>query len=576
VNASALAQPIRWERLRESALFALGLGWCAWIDVKSLGVEGGDDYTVWGDMIVGVLMQWTGLLVWRRPGTGRTGPLLYLAGILWFVGSGMPEPFEWLTFPGRGWYEPILVAIVVGFPTGHLVRRADKVIVGTLIVAYAVRSLSRYLFWGDSAPFPNEDLWGTIEGIVVAISGVVGVALVVVCSVRWRRATGPARRTLTPVLISGIAIAPMLGWSALTTPTNFFSLPMPDPIWIIWFHFVLRSVVPIALLVGTYRLQSARSSIADLLLELDRGVPIGRLEELLRRQLRDPSVRLVFPRDGPGYVDAEGDPVALPVASDGSAVTRIDGTDGTAITYIVHDPALAEDPELVRAAGAAARLSLENERLQAEVRAQLKEVRELSARLVDASDAERRRVERDLHDGAQQRLVTLALRLQAARLQAEVPDADLVRMLTEASIELDEALQELRELARGIHPAILSRSGLAAAVTALAERSTVPVTISVSDRRFTDLAEVTAYFVIAEALTNLARHASAGSASIAAEVAGDNLVVVVSDDGVGGASLEGGSGLSGLRDRVLAIGGSIAVESPPDGGTRIRAVLPCA
>jgi signal transduction histidine kinase len=210
------------------------------------------------------------------------------------------------------------------------------------------------------------------------------------------------------------------------------------------------------------------------------------------------------------------------------------------------------------------------------VRAQLHEVRELSARLVEASDSERRRVERDLHDGAQQRLVTLALRLQVARERASVPDQELLSMLGDASAELDAALEELRELARGIHPAILTRSGLAAAVTALAERSAVPVTVAVGTGRCSPASEATAYFVIAEALTNTARYASANDARIEAECRDGELQVRVVDDGVGGAAIGRGSGLGGLRDRVTAVGGTLVVDSPTGGGTTVRAAIPCA
>jgi signal transduction histidine kinase len=494
-----------WGEVREPALFGVGLAWALWIDVPNTLIEGGDIYALWGDLIVGLLIQWSGLLIWRRSGTGHLGPWLYLAGILWFVGSGLPEPIEWMTFPFRGLYEPLLVAAVLTYAAGRLLRWTDRVLVGVLTFAFLARTVVRATFFDLSQYYHNEApdyptlirydpvLWKTVEDLVIAVSALVGLGVVIVCIARWARATGPARRTLTPVLVSGLAIAPLLGWSALTTAgDNTFGLPMPDGVWVEWLQFLLRALVPLGVLVGIVRLNAARSSLADLLLELDRGVPVGHLEDVLRRRLRDPSLRLVFPRDGGGFVDDAGSVSDLPADTAAVAVTPIADAAGAPIAYIVHDPALNEDPALVRAAGAAARLSLENERLQAEVRAQLHEVRELSARLVEASDSERRRVERDLHDGAQQRLVTLALRLEVARDRAAVPDQELMSMLGDASAELDAALEELRELARGIHPAILTRSGLGAAVTALAERSTVPVSVSVDTGRCSPASEATA------------------------------------------------------------------------------------
>jgi signal transduction histidine kinase len=213
--------------------------------------------------------------------------------------------------------------------------------------------------------------------------------------------------------------------------------------------------------------------------------------------------------------------------------------------------------------------------LQAEVRAQLEDVRASRARIVAAGDAERRRVERDLHDGAQQRLVTLALALQLARAQASGSDATLPDTLDRATTELELALAELRELARGLHPTILVEDGLAAAVESLADRSPVPVGVRAPDSRFAPELEATAYFVVAEALTNVAKYAAATRASVSIDRHDDVLVVEISDDGLGGADPGRGSGLRGLDDRVAAAGGRLSVVSRPGEGTTIRADIPC-
>ena len=211
-----------------------------------------------------------------------------------------------------------------------------------------------------------------------------------------------------------------------------------------------------------------------------------------------------------------------------------------------------------------------------EQRAAQHELRRSRARIIEATVAERRRLERDLHDGAQQRLVTVSLALRLARTRLR-PDADeaAIEQLNEAGDELKTALVELRELARGIHPAILTEAGLGPAIESLAARSTVPAEVTaVPTRRLAPSIESTAYFVVSEALANVAKYASATRATVSAECPGDSLRIEVSDDGVGGADPAGGSGLRGLADRVTAIGGNLSISSPAGGGTRLVAELP--
>jgi signal transduction histidine kinase len=244
---------------------------------------------------------------------------------------------------------------------------------------------------------------------------------------------------------------------------------------------------------------------------------------------------------------------------------------------LLHDEALDDEPDLLRAVGAAARMALENERLRAEIRAQLEEVRASRQRIVEAGDAERRRVERNLHDGAQQRLLTLSLSLRLT-LERLGPDADpaITAELDQAAAEAAAAVEELRELGRGIHPAVLTGSGLTAALEALAERSAVPVTVEAeSNGRLPEPVEVTAYFVVSEALANCQRHANATRVRVVTSRSDGLLVVTVADDGVGGAETGAGSGLTGLQDRVAAVGGRLTVSSPPGGGTTVRAEIPC-
>jgi signal transduction histidine kinase len=247
------------------------------------------------------------------------------------------------------------------------------------------------------------------------------------------------------------------------------------------------------------------------------------------------------------------------------------------VAALVHDPALLEQRAFLDAAGAAARLALENERLQAELRLQLEEVRASRARIVQAGDEERRRLERNLHDGAQQRLLGLGLALQLARDGLGPAANGTADLLAEAADELRAALDELRELARGIHPAILTDQGLAAAVRSLAERSTVPVTIvALPEERLREPVEVAAYFVVSEALANVAKYAGASAVRVSIARSDSVTVIDIEDDGVGGADPSSGSGLRGLLDRIHALDGTLSVDSPTGRGTRIHVEIPCA
>ena len=230
---------------------------------------------------------------------------------------------------------------------------------------------------------------------------------------------------------------------------------------------------------------------------------------------------------------------------------------------------------MLEAVGTAARVALENERLQAELRAQLVALRESRARIVRAGDEERRRLERDLHDGAQQRLLGVGMGLQM--LKARVGgDADASALLDDTEAEVQMALQELRELARGIHPAVLTDQGLAAAVRTLAERAPIPVEVSDGGEPLPPHVETAAYFVVAEAIANIVKYAQASRAWVTIDCRGGQAVVEVRDDGIGGATEDGaGSGLRGLADRVGALDGRLIVESPPGSGTRLRAEIPC-
>jgi signal transduction histidine kinase len=245
------------------------------------------------------------------------------------------------------------------------------------------------------------------------------------------------------------------------------------------------------------------------------------------------------------------------------------------VAAIVHDAALDTSPELVEAAAAASSLAIDNERLKADLRARLEELRVSRLRIVEAADDARRRIERDLHDGAQQELLALALELRV--LRSRVGDTDALPLVDGIAKRLDVALGELRELARGIHPAILTQSGLSAAVGSLAARATLPVEIEMDvDRRLPAPVEAAAYFLVAEALTNVVRYARASRARVDIEVDGDDLLVSVTDDGVGGVDVAAGSGLRGLQDRLATVDGTMEIHSRPGEGTRLTGRIPVA
>lgn len=541
--------------------------------------------------LIGALLWFAVLLVtFRRQPHGRLWKLIFLTMALQRIGSIAYVPNSVVFSVGRALEQVgivVLIQLLVAFPSGYLRDRFDRAVVGLAYVLVAVWVATQLLFVGDYwrlacdpecihnviVIWPNEALEAAMRNILAAAFVLVEIPLVFVAIGRHWRVAGPAaRRVLLPLVVAVplwliIGAANILSSELDFAPGNeFFATPSGTVL-----RYLTPLLLPAGLLLGMLRTRWDRGRVAALVVELGRGVPVGGLRDVLARTLGDPTLQLVFVApSGTGYVDASGQPIELPVDDPSRAITRLE-RDGEILGILVHDPEIdTEDPGLVEAVGNAARMALENERLAAEVRAQLEEVRASRTRIVEAADAERRRVERDLHDGAQQRLVALAMRLQVAR-ETSPEAADL---LDQATVELQTAIGEVRGLARGVHPTILTEAGLGAAVDALAERAPVPVAVDIEDRRYDPQLEATAYFVIAEALTNVARYASATEARVLVRETVEELIVSVSDDGRGGADPTAGSGLRGLQDRVAAMDGSLSIDSPAGGGTMIRASLP--
>ena len=338
---------------------------------------------------------------------------------------------------------------------------------------------------------------------------------------------------------------------------------------------VLLALAPAAAVLVVATLDALHTLLCTIgrALLASRAAPDGPVREMLAESLGDRSVSIAYwLADRKAFVDEAGHPVALPAPGSGRAWTAVE-QDGRRVAAIVHDAALDTSPELVHAAAAASSLAIDNERLKADLRARVEDLRVSRLRIVEAADEARRRIERDLHDGAQQELLALALELRV--LRSSISDPEAGPLVDGLAVRLDAALRELRELARGIHPAILTRSGLEPAVAALAERSPVPVRVdSALNGRLAPTVEAAAYFVVAEALTNVARYAHAPEARVQLRRDGDAIVVLVADDGVGGADLGAGSGLRGLQDRLAVVDGVLMIDSPPGAGTRLEARIP--
>jgi len=543
------------------------------------------------DGTVGLLFVLIGLVAWSVRPEVRTGPLLLASGVLWFVGSYAPTmlmPASWLGFSFERYYDVLLAFLALTFPDVRL-RGLQRVVLVVFAGAYLVRTAFR-LFVGCTCTgehpfvlFSNDQMFERSQLVTSWV--IVGAALAVMVLAAHRlRTSGPAaRRYLAPIVVSGSIAALVAAYDAfelawfIRTGGPVFDLGEPGMEILAWSIFAAVGLVPIGFLIGALQRRRGHGAIAQMAVGLDQGAAPDQLRAALRHALDDPTLELYL-ADGDGrWLDGFGHVADLPEDIE-HASTVLEGDDGP-LAVVTHDPILREDPGLVTAAVAVLRLAVENERLGQLVRDQLEEVRASRSRLIQAAEDERRRIVRDLHDGAQQRLIAVALAMQQAREAAHRvdPEAPFAQRVDDAIIELLGAVDELRQLARGIHPAILTEEGLPPAVAGLARRSPVPVKLDIQiTERLPLVVEATAYFIVAEALTNVTRHADAQSAVVHIARTNGHLDVEVRDDGCGGADGFRGSGLLGMVDRLDALSGRLVVESPVGGGTRLQAVIPCA
>jgi signal transduction histidine kinase len=464
---------------------------------------------------------------------------------------------------------PLFIAVLghllLAFPSGRLEGRFSRAIV---IAAYldtiAVNAASVVFYEPDSSGVRNLarlDADAALSDALKNTARGVGVALLltglVLLARRWRKATPPWRRAVAPVLWCGAAAAAL---GALRLLNDALGRPLGR---VELVFFVLLATVPLALQLGLLRSRLARGAVAGLVVELGQMRAPLKLRDALARALHDPSLALAYWLPGQRrYVDLEGHPVEVPGHGGSDVATTVVEREGRRVAALVHDASLRDDPELVEAVCAAAGLALDNERLQAELRAHLDELRASRVRIVEAADAERRRLERDLHDGTQQRLVSISMALGLAESKIGSDPEGARRILEETRTTLGAALQELRELSQGIHPGILTERGLGPALRELAYVAPVAIELEVPlEERLPEPVEAAAYYVVAEALANVAKYASATSVSVSVDRRNGRAVVEVSDNGVGGADPTRGSGLRGLADRVEALGGALVVES---------------
>ena len=555
-------------------LGAAGLGLGALYLALVLGSDHTDDRGL--TAALGLLVGWsfvgTGLFAWWRRPENRTGMLMTAAGFAWFatgVSAANDEVVHTIGLAVDGLFPAVVGHLLMAFPTGRLETRAQRAVVTGIYLTVTVLQVPGVLFEDDPRSLvvvePEQELSDALDGLQF----LVGLALILVSARmlvrRWGAAPAARRRILAPVLWTGGA-----AFLVYFLAAGFDAAGTPVPV-LEHLTLALVATVPYGFLAGLLSSRLAEgAAVGELVRRLGQTPEPDALRAALAEALGDPSLTLAYwLPDLERFVDAEGRAVTL----HDRAWTEVE-LKGRRIGAIAHDPALADEPQLVRTAGAAAALALENQRLSAELRAHIEELRASRARLVEAGDAERRRLERNLHDGAQSRLVALAMKLRLARGRAE-GQPELAELLDESSRELQAGLTELRELARGIHPAVLTDRGLAPALDMLASRAPVPVEVAADAGDDLPPPVATAiYYVVSEALTNVAKYAQAGRAAVTVERTAGRVVAEVADDGVGGADLAKGSGLRGLSDRVAALDGRLVLDSSPQGGTRLRAEFP--
>ena len=553
-----------------------------------------------------VLFVFTGLMLRFEPGQRAVAWALVFAGLL----RSLDFADAW---NGPGWaiYALLFGAVdrllgafaLLRYPNAALLRGQRLFLVllaGWLLFGHVLILVTAEPQW-DGLPAsswwpalaPDLTLNNVLNYVVNAGMGVFAVVFVTLLARRLARTGGLDRIVITPIIVAGLASTVAAGASAAVQMLTSLD-GTPGGIYII--EGAVDLTLPLAFLVAAVQRTLLLGNITGLTAQIAGGADIGTVRYALRSTLQDPTLE-VLDLSGSGTGAAGGaDPAVAAVAavaatSDGDGdgpgrsapvlaeqhpdrlVEFIRTEEGTPIAVVIADPALERYRGLFDAAVQTSGLALKNAQLQAQAaREKLEQVRASRARIVEAGVAERRRLERDLHDGVQQHLLGLAAQLSLAMTQSD--DVTARDALARVRDGLKEVLAELRDLAHGIHPAVLSHGGLAAALGDVAERLPLPVRVTVPATRVADAVEATAYFVACEALANVVKHSRATSATVTVQIAESQLCLEIADDGVGGIKSRG-HGLSNIQDRVNALDGEVTIVSPPEGGTRLEVRIPC-
>jgi signal transduction histidine kinase len=501
------------------------------------------------DLVTGWTLIACGLVAWSRRSESRSGALMTATGFSWFFGNFASlgaAPLDWLAAHALFLYRGPLVQLLVTYPSGRCSSRRERLAV---YVGYAVALVT--------AVWQSE-----VATIVLAV------ILVATCARSYLLTVGPVRRLRLLALRAAAGLGLVLACGAaanLAVPAGETSEPS---------LLVLEATLCVTtgvLLAGLLSAPSERTVVTDLVVELGESRS-DVLRDELSRALGDRTLEIGYSlSNGDALVDAEGRPFFLPGPGSDRAVTIVE-RGGRPIAALVHDPSVLDDPDLRHAISSAAQLAAANARLQADVRAQLADLRDSRRRILEAGDEERKRLEQRLHRGPEQRLQRLARILSQAHATAS-GDAAKVQ-IDRSEAQLTQAVEELRRLSDGLHPRVLAEVGLQGALATLAKRAPIPVDITTAGAGLPAKVEAVAYFVCSEALANIAKHASASRISVSVTSGDSGVTVEVEDDGVGGADPACGTGLRGLADRIEALGGTLRVESPAGSGTRLTADIP--
>jgi signal transduction histidine kinase len=528
------------------------------------------------------------VLVWE-PGQRVNGALLAAFGVCFWISNWYP------LFTPPAWAVPtamaidasqfvpylLLTTVLLRYPERRLAYRYERVclaVSGVWLVGWQLVASSSAP--PNSAPIHSWPTWllnydRQVDAQNALIIGMIAILAVLTLHMMLRivRTRSLDRRTYGPVFAATVAAAVVVVINLLAADRDLPSTRVQVQ------HFETVRLatllsIPIALLLGMVLIRLDRSRVADLVVRLKSAGEPSELEEALRQTMADPSLTLLFKSDDlNSYHDVNGAPSPPPEAWPGRLQVAVSNPRGEPLAVVLAHPSVDHHRALFDAALTASAFALENAALQASLLARIVELRESRARLTETSVAERKRMERDLHDGAQQRLLALGLTL--SRAESNSHDGPAAVLLQQARAELAEALHVLRDLARGLYPAVLTQLGLGPALEVVAERLPLQVSLAVPARRWSQAVETTAYFIICEALTNAAKHAAADQARVVVQEREQRLVLEVTDDGRGDARLQWGTGLVGLRDRAAAAGGTFSIVSNSSSGTTICAELPC-